>query len=168
MDPEWLWQGLDTWWWWLTQRYIPCQSNRSYRSICSCWSKPLLERMGFVRKSFESEHGKLSKLIWNLSLKYLTPFPEHSALLWFAGHFDVSMYGKRLTHVWLTQTRFSPQGVPSRTRPCSGNSVGSSVPLVALWILRLSLLHYTFLGILWVVSLALVFSAATRNNRPRE
>lgn len=37
-----------------------------------------------------------------------------------------------LTHVWFTQTRLSPQGVPSRTRPWLGKSDGSFVPLVDL------------------------------------
>lgn len=38
-----------------------------------------------------------------------------------------------LTHVWFTQTKLSPQGVPSLTRPCSGYSlVKFADPIVAL------------------------------------
>lgn len=50
-------------------------------------------------------------------LKALTPFPEHSLSLSFVGHFVWSMCGNMLVHVWLTQIRLSPHGVPSRTRP---------------------------------------------------
>jgi hypothetical protein len=97
---------------------------------------------------------------------WLTPFPEHSILLWFVGHFDVSMYGKMLTHVWLTQTRFVPHGVPSSTRPCSGKNSGfpSRIPLVDLQMKRASKsvnrerkflikneVHFFFLA--WIASL---------------
>lgn len=47
----------------------------------------------------------------------LTPTPLHSFPLLSVGHLDVSMYGNRLTQVWFTQTKLSPQGVPSVTRP---------------------------------------------------
>lgn len=54
-------------------------------------------------------------------------------LLWFVGHFVWSMYGKMLTHVWFTQTRFTPHGVPSWTRPFSVYSLDWGGPLVVLF-----------------------------------
>lgn len=62
---------------------------------------------------------------------WLTPCPEHSRSS-FIGHFVWSMYGKRLTHVWFTQIKFLPQGVPSRTKPCWVYSGDVVVPLVVL------------------------------------
>lgn len=44
-----------------------------------------------------------------------------------------------LTHVWFTQTKLSPQGVPSLTRPCSGYSLLKFAdPTVALLIVFLN------------------------------
>lgn len=58
----------------------------------------------------------------------------HSTLLAFVGHFVWSMYGNRLTHVWFTQTKLLPQGVPSRTKPFSVKSRDTAGPLVVLQI----------------------------------
>lgn len=63
----------------------------------------------------------------------LTPCPKHSKLFWLVGHLVWSMCGYMLTHVWFTHTKFSPQGVPSLTSPCSGYSEAIWVPLVALY-----------------------------------
>lgn len=59
----------------------------------------------------------------------LTPWPEHSRLLWFVGHLVWSMCGKILEQVWLRQMRFSPHGVPSQTRPIREGSIASSALL---------------------------------------
>lgn len=47
------------------------------------------------------------------------------------------MWGKMLTHVWLTQTKSVPQGVPLRTRPFSVKSLDGAVPLVVLQIMTI-------------------------------
>lgn len=65
------------------------------------------------------------------AMYWLTPWPEHSTLSLFVGHFVWSMYGNRLTQVWLTQIKLLPQGVPSSTKPYSkSRDVGD--PLVVL------------------------------------
>lgn len=62
----------------------------------------------------------------------LTPLLEHSLLLWSVGHLVWSMNGNMEEQVWLTQSRLSPHGVPSRTRPRYPISECCGRPVVAL------------------------------------